>query len=98
MSETPLFEVRSQVFPTIRIGGLFVCLVGVAVLVSTFVAGHNLISGPLFFAGFGIAIGGVLLNRSLRARLASGDLSVKQRTVLRGTLIWRRRLSLEYRC
>jgi hypothetical protein len=87
VSENQRSEIPAQAFPTIRVGGLFVGLVGVVVLVSSIFGGHHLISAPLFFVGFGLAIGGVLFNVSLRAKLASGELSPKQRNVLRGALI-----------
>jgi len=87
MSEHQLPEIRPQAFPTIRVGGLFVASVGLVILISAIFSGPHLIAAPFFFAGFAIAVGGVLFNGSLRAKLASGEPSAKQRTVLRSAIV-----------
>jgi hypothetical protein len=73
-------------FPTRRVGGLFLQVMGVTIIVATLLGGDQLLHPGVFFPGMIASIAGVLLNRRLRNRLAYGELSLRQRRLMLAAL------------
>lgn len=69
-------------YPTIRIGGLWFLWIGVVIILASLLTFGQTFNGPIFALGFILGIGGILINRRVRASLAFGETSKRQRTAM----------------
>lgn len=66
-------------YPTSRVGGLFLVIIGFTMIVATLLGRALVVHPGLFFLG---SVAGVLLNPRVRARLAFGQPSKRQRQAM----------------